>query len=211
MINEWVQKSFGETTLSPEILFNQVRSFFESEETRKVSVEPLFHYELAKVHTEAAFMLYQMHCNSKDPFMMKNFSGLEERMASDDEELVKRAAIIAGIKWKAFQMVRNYTEQRIQGGKVIKEWSSLKMHLSELYLVCETEKSLIETLNPITALSIIKNSDTFISGAMQVMGGAGYMEDYEVERLFRECTFLKNWPQAFQETLYQYCESKDWQ
>lgn len=113
------------------------------------------------------------------------------------EELKSSAVIVAGIKNKSYQLAFNYANERIQGGRLIKDWSLVQNLLGELFLSMKLDEVLVNKITIESALSILKTCDQFVSHNMQVFGGAGYTEDYIVERLYRECNFLKNWPKPF--------------
>ncbi|MGZ3806651.1 MAG: acyl-CoA dehydrogenase family protein [Bacteriovorax sp.] len=117
-----------------------------------------------------------------------------ERLQKD--ELLFCAALVAGVKSKSYQLATSYANERIQGGRLIKDWSLIQGLLCELYLSIKQDEILVRHMTIESALSILKSCDQFASQNMQVLGGAGYTEDYVVERLFRECQFLKNWPKA---------------
>lgn len=120
-------------------------------------------------------------------------------------DVISLAAIIAGAKYKSHLIATNYSKERIQGGKIINQWSSVATIISELTLSVKKDEALINHLSIDSALSLMSDADQFVSQNMQVMGGAGYMEDYVVERLYRECIFLKNWPLPFRARMVNAC------
>lgn len=118
--------------------------------------------------------------------------------------LIERAAILAGIKMKAFQLAFDYASKRMQGGRIIKEWSLIQSSLCELQMTVSRDNILVKNLtleNSFPTLTIIQDADQFVSACMQIFGGAGYTADFEVERLYRESLFLKNWPTSFRPLL----------
>lgn len=125
----------------------------------------------------------------------------EVRSIDDEKHTVYRAAILAGVKKEAFRKTRSFAENRIQGGRAISDWTLVHQMLSELYLEIQREKMLIERMDFPVAMALVGTADLFISKCMQVFGGAGYIEDYDIEKLFRTCHFLKNWPAPYRETL----------
>jgi hypothetical protein len=86
--------------------------------------------------------------------------------------------------------VLNYSFQRQQGGRAIFGWSEHRRLLGELKLQLDLaelaaknigSESSIEVLN----LSLMETVLPFISEAMQLMGGMGYMKDCRIEGYFR--------------------------
>ena len=105
-------------------------------------------------------------------------------------------------------MATSYANIRVQGGRKISDWSSIQLILSELYLSVKRDVALIQNIEIATAFSILRDADHFVSLNMQVLGGAGYTEDYIVERLYRECIFLKNWPKPYKSELINHYQNK---
>lgn len=271
MIDSWIEKTFSTSSLTNSELASALVEMVNSKEAAEVSQTPQFLYSLAKVNTEAAFILWQMQkqkmlsywvkiirpsldltgveivtshlfpvLNNSNILLLKNnqaylftkndsalrtiekplsFRRLQwqevksfpERalfsFESNDvlkDEILSIAAIIAGAKYKAFKLAEDYASTRIQGGREIKDWSSIRLILSELFISVKVDEALMTFISVPTAHSILKDADLVLSQVLQVMGGAGYVEDYVVERLYRECIFLKNWPHAFRENLINY-------
>lgn len=124
------------------------------------------------------------------------------------EELPSCSVIVAGIKNKSYQLAYTYTNERVQGGRLIKDWSLVQTLLSEIFLNVKEDEILIKNNSIESAFSILKNADQFASLNLQIFGGAGYTEDYIVERLFRECQFLKNWPRPFKLSLLNHYQQE---
>lgn len=276
-ITQWIEKVFSNQSLSTVEILGLMSELLESAESRELSEQPHFLYQLAKVHSEAAFILWQMqqqkrlhawltpliphidlskaqicttqmfpHFHKKQIIMLREgqgtihhfndslFKPVEKCLAfrslgwrelissSSSEfsfnqldldslqgiEIQSIAAIIAGAKAKSFQISSAYAEKRIQGGRAIKDWSSIQNILSELYLSVKADEALMPTLSVSNAYFILKDADHFVSQNMQVLGGAGYMEDYVVERLYRECIFLKNWPRPYRAELINHYQTE---
>ena len=269
MINAWIEKTFT-NKLSDKDILNTISEMLASKESEELASSPEFHFELSKVNSEAAFILWQLQKtkrlstwiqSKKTPVdvidtqvittnlfpvleghkiiflkdgkaytqpslkhvpkpmafrklewqevgsvskVLLSYSEIElERVLKN--EILFIAAIIAGAKFKSYQLARAYAEKRIQGGRAIKDWSSVQNLLSELHLSIKVDEVLVKNLNTDTAYALLKTADEFVSQNMQVLGGAGYTEDYGVERLYRECIFLKNWPRPFkQELIHHY-------
>jgi hypothetical protein len=109
------------------------------------------------------------------------------------------AAMVAGIKKSLFEKALKYSQSRIQGGRPIVQWSEVQRLLNTLWMIQLRDEVLIQELNVATALIVLEDADRFASMAMQVFGGAGYIEDFKVESGFRECVFLKNYLMPFKE------------
>ncbi|MDD4974734.1 MAG: acyl-CoA/acyl-ACP dehydrogenase [Bacteriovorax sp.] len=277
MIAQWIQKVFNSDKLSNAEIFKAIDDFGSSKEAEETSNRPEFLYELAKVHSEAAFILWQIQLqkkllswviniapainlagvqvivsnltpllNENEVLVLKEGKGFllaftdqalrpvekplafrklvwkelgalskEDFLYNQNEldiflkaEIVSISAICAGAKFKSFQLASEYASTRIQGGRAIKDWSSIQLLLSELYLSVKADEVLIQNMKIATAFSILLDADQFVSRNMQVFGGAGYIEDYVVERLYRECIFLKNWPKPYKLELINHYQNQ---
>lgn len=149
-----------------------------------------------------AFRLFQwgrlLINSASDKIFSLNISSVESKM------LMMRAAIVAGLMKKSYDLSYTFTFERSQGGRLIKDWSLIQQSLADLYLQIKVNEKLIHHLTIETALAVLKVSDKFESQCMQIMGGAGYTADFLVEKHFREIHFLKNWPGSFSESLHRY-------
>jgi hypothetical protein len=277
MIAQMIQKVFISDKLSNAEIFQALDDLGSSKEAEEISSRPEFLYELAKIHSEAAFILWQLQLqkkllswvmkiapavnlagvqiiashlfpllNENKLLVLKDGKGfflaftdqalktIEKPLAfrklvwkelgalkTEDflfnqneldnilkEEVLSTAAIIAGAKFKSFQLASGYASSRLQGGRAIKDWTSIQLLLSELYLSVKADEVLMKNSNATTSFSILLDADQFVSRNMQVFGGAGYIEDYVVERLFRECIFLKNWPKPYKLQLINHYQNQ---
>lgn len=256
----WIEKQF-----SFDSSFKDVNDLLNTE----LSETPEFLYQLARVNSEAAFLLWQLQRQKKLYLMIKKDLGpvqivtttlfpllnekqllvvkknkahlltldhsairaiekplafrkwqwrevgdcsscvsLDESFEGLKDEVQSVATIVAGIKYKAYTLAHSYAEKRIQGGRAIKDWTSIQEILGQLYLSIKTDEVLISKMDATSAFSILLNADSFASMSVQVFGGAGYMEDYSVERLFRECLFLKNWPLPYKQELIKHYQAE---
>lgn len=276
-IKHWMEATFKSKSLSMAESEKVIKDLMSDPDMIGLISNPIFLYELSKLHSEAAFLLWhllwqktlrewlgkqmpslvlnnlQVISTHYFPFLspekalvLKNGKGfllachesafkvIEKPMAfrftpwkevlltgdeflSYDQEVLNEifsnqivyvAAIVAGIKYKSYELSSSYASERVQGGRPIKDWTSIQSLLSELYLSIKTDEALMRSINTATALSILRGADHFVSSNMQILGGAGYMEDYVVERLYRECIFLKNWPKPHKQELMSHYQKQ---
>lgn len=227
-IQSWIKNNFNSMN-------RQDRDFKLKElmDTLGKNQELVALYELGKVDAESAFLLWLSICqktsakafNSFFPLNYTSSSGKTSDYAPafrDMKWIVTNdvrsldaniyipllSAMVAGIKFQAYSKARTFADTRIQGGKYIGDWSLIKSTLNELHLEIYRDSKLINVLDPGLGLTILQNMDQFVSKCMQVFGGAGYIEDYEVENLFRICHFLKSWPRPFKELIMSFDLSK---
>ncbi len=131
------------------------------------------------------------------------------------------SVILGGVR-KAFLLSQNYSSEREQGGKPIKDYFAVKEKLWKMdrfiLIIQNSLNHLSEKLEPklkkkwgereepnikANLLSILKDtllvlhfaveeSGFLISEAIQVFGGYGYMKDYKVEKIFRNTETLNH-------------------
>lgn len=181
----WLNSVFSRDQISTEEVEKHCAEILSSTEGNPSSA--LF-YELAIVHADAAMTLLE---HSKG-------------------DLIFRGAVAAGFLKKSFDLAVSYANERSQGGKLIKDWTLVQQMLAEIYLQVKINEKLIHSrLSEAEALGILKNSDQMVSLCLQVMGGAGYTEDYIVEKFFRHIHFLKNHPVPFAKNLVHFYAKAD--
>jgi len=133
-----------------------------------------------------------------------------ERIWSQAE--VFMMAIRSGIFESTYTVARDYAKARWQGGKYIIDHSLVRKMLADLYqekcALYENWQSIVATLDTTLPLSdgqmglAINSSERLpwaTSDGIQLLGGNGYMEDYNQARCFRDakqCEFLLGHPQA---------------
>ena len=276
-ISAWIEKTFAIDKLSHDEVFKNLIELGTSSETRELSRRTEFLYELAKVNSEAAFILWQIQQQNKianwvykiapgfyrenlqitsthlfpllvesNVMVLKEGSAYFQTIKNSEikviekplafrklswyelgtlgkadftypqneldiflrDEVVSIAAIVAGAKFNSYQLAAGYSAKRVQGGRVIQDWTSIQALLSKLFLSIKADEVLVKNLSVPNALFILQDADHFVSQNMQVLGGAGYTEDYIVERLYRECIFLKNWPLPFKYQLINHFQTQ---
>lgn len=140
-----------------------------------------------------------------------------ERLWSQAE--VFMMAIRSGIFESTYIVARDYAKARWQGGKYIIDHSLIRKMLADLYqdkcALYESWQSILTKLDTSLPLndgqmgSALKSGERLpwaASDGIQLLGGNGYMEDYNQARCFRDskqCEFLLGHPQARRFTLWQ--------
>lgn len=260
-IQNWLQKTFS----AEDLKVGQIQARLADLQQLEGSDLSLFVYELAQVHSLAAFLLwYQAQQQSlqnwahkvplptgksmavsslapifheeKAPVFLLQGKGLRGQLSVErpsafrelqwaqvratpvldfsydektlqphlQEQITYLGALVAGLKKALYAEALKYSQQRIQGGKVIQAWSEVQSILSRLYIQTTRDESHLKDLSFVLALDILDGADQFASLAMQVFGGAGYTEDFKAEKYFRECVFLKNWLMPLRQAQMQF-------
>lgn len=117
---------------------------------------------------------------------------------------VSIAACACGLAAKAIELAINFSKQRSQFGKKISEFQAIQFMLADMFT--RTKASILVTREAAVAIDS-KESDILLASsakcfatdsamqtttdAVQVFGGAGYLRDYEVERLMRDAKMLQ--------------------
>ncbi len=183
----WLQTVFKKEELSKTEINSLAQELLQTHESLSVEL----YYELAKCNADAALHVLTMASQMK--------------AQNEKQHLSERAAVAAGLLKKAYDLAFLYAGERSQGGKLIVDWSLVQKMLAEIYLKVELHEKLIRSdLSPAIALAILQECDGLVSQCMQVMGGAGYTEDYIVEKLFRQIHQLKNSPVPFAQAVMQF-------
>lgn len=109
------------------------------------------------------------------------------------------AAISAGHCFKITEYARDYARERIQFGKPISEFQVIQHKLADMLIMAETARQsiyrvaeLLDAGQPVvTEASIAKivcteNNFKCADIGMQIMGGAGYSMEYDMQMFFRD-------------------------
>lgn len=109
------------------------------------------------------------------------------------------AAISAGHCFKITEYARDYAKDRIQFGKPISEFQVIQHKLADMLILAETARQsiyrvaeLLDAGQPVvTEASIAKivcteNNFKCADMGMQIMGGAGYSMEYDMQMFFRD-------------------------
>ena len=137
--------------------------------------------------------------------------GVEVLMSGLDYERVVLAAGPLGIMAACLDAAVPYTRERRQFGQAIGEFQLVQGKLAEMYVTVEAMKSLCYRtlaqandlgegdggrgeIHKVTAAAIMfaaEGCTRVISDAVQIFGGAGYMRETEVNRLYRASKLLE--------------------
>ena len=145
-----------------------------------------------------------------------NLVGEENRgvgivMSGLDLERAIVAMINLGMAERAFDLALDYAGQRQQFGKRIGDFQLVQGKLAEMYVGLETMRALCYRtcaeadalgegeggrgeIHKLTAAAILYAAETctrIVSDAVQIFGGAGYMRDTEINRLYRASKLLE--------------------
>ena len=114
-------------------------------------------------------------------------------------------AVALGNAMGAVERAINYSNERYQGGKLIKNHSAIKILLGRAIAINETLNNALESLS--RRFPNIRTEEVLslwniardlcleaTSNAMQVLGGYGYMEDYRIEKRLRDMMTLRTLP-----------------
>jgi len=121
------------------------------------------------------------------------------------------AMINLGMAERAFQLALDYAKTRTQFGKPIGEFQLVQAKLADMYTTIEAMKGLCyrtlsicdaiggdeggrSEIHKLTAASILfaaEGSSRVIYDAVQIFGGAGYMRETEINRLYRGTKLLE--------------------
>jgi alkylation response protein AidB-like acyl-CoA dehydrogenase len=117
---------------------------------------------------------------------------------------VSIAAQACGLAARATELALNYARERKQFGQAIGEFQGIQFMLADMYL--KTRASILMTREAAQTLDrgesgILEASSAkcfatdrameVTTDAVQIYGGAGYLRDYEVERLMRDAKMLQ--------------------
>jgi isovaleryl-CoA dehydrogenase len=132
-------------------------------------------------------------------------------MSGLDLERATVAMINIGMAERAFELALDYCKTRRQFGKAIGEFQLVQGKLAEMYVGVETAKTFAYRalaacndadeasagrgeLHMLTAASILYAAEActrVITDAVQLFGGAGYMRETEINRLYRATKLLE--------------------
>jgi alkylation response protein AidB-like acyl-CoA dehydrogenase len=111
------------------------------------------------------------------------------------------AASAIGIAQGALELSVAYSKEREQFGKPISEFQGLQFMMADMAMQIETTRALLyevaarydshemESYGPLTATLKCMASDVAMkvtTDAVQILGGAGYMQEHSVERFMRD-------------------------
>ncbi|MBO0792170.1 MAG: acyl-CoA dehydrogenase family protein [Ktedonobacteraceae bacterium] len=125
--------------------------------------------------------------------------GFKIALSSLDGGRVNIGAIAVGVAQAAFDTARQYARQRQQFGRPIAAFQGLQFLLADMAMKIEASRLLVyeaaykldteQNASMYAAMAKCFATDTAMevtTNAVQVLGGAGYVRDYPVERMMRD-------------------------
>ena len=131
----------------------------------------------------------------------KNGEGFKIAMKCMEFNRPAMAASAIGIAQGALELSVAYSKEREQFGKPISEFQGLQFMMADMAMQIETTRALLyevaarydshemESYGPLTATLKCMASDVAMkvtTDAVQILGGAGYMQEHSVERFMRD-------------------------
>lgn len=145
-----------------------------------------------------------------------NLVGVENKgvgivMSGLDLERAIVAMINVGMAERAFDLALEYAQTRQQFGRTISEFQMVQAKLAEMYVGVQTMKAFCYQvvaqasrmdensggrgeIHKLTAAAILYAAETcsrVVADAVQIFGGAGYMRETEINRLYRATKLLE--------------------
>jgi len=130
--------------------------------------------------------------------------GVVHMMRNLEIERLALAAMSVGIAERCTEVMVEWANERVAFGKPISQFGQVQRYLAEGYAMTEAAKALVynvaqgigpEVRNRIgtdaAKLFAAPVGKTVADYAMQVMGGAGYCDEYPIERLYRDAKLLE--------------------
>jgi len=125
--------------------------------------------------------------------------GFKIALSTLDGGRINIGAIVVGVAQAAFETATAYAREREQFGKAISEFQGIQFMLADMAMKVEAARLLVyeaaykfdQGQNASMAASMAKCFATDVAmevttNAVQVLGGAGYVRDYPVERYMRD-------------------------
>lgn len=120
--------------------------------------------------------------------------------SASDSMHVAAAAMSAGIMKGSYQEAFEYSQKRFQGGRKISDWSEVQMILSNMAIkikiaelaiaqACQAVDQFLpqwEQCSYATAIYVQEMACDVTTDGIQVLGGAGYMEDFGQAKRYRD-------------------------
>ncbi len=125
--------------------------------------------------------------------------GFKIALASLDGGRINIGAIAVGVAQAAFETARNYAREREQFGRPISTFQAIQFMLADMAMKIEAARLLVyeaaykldegQNATMYAAMAKCFASDMAMevtTNAVQILGGAGYVHDYPVERYMRD-------------------------
>ncbi|MGH7291130.1 MAG: acyl-CoA dehydrogenase family protein, partial [Myxococcota bacterium] len=128
-------------------------------------------------------------------------STVKERLSRERVGLV---AISYGIAERAFDIALDYARTRVQGGQVIGNYQLVQRRLTRMYMALANARSIVfgdirakrkldqSPVDASVGKLYVAEVATFVAQeAMHILAGNGYMEEYVIERLYRDAKLIE--------------------
>ncbi len=125
--------------------------------------------------------------------------GFRVAMSTLDGGRISCGAMAVGLAQAAFEIALKYSKEREQFGKPISAFQAIQFHLADMSIMIENarlsvyraawmkDKGMPYTLQAAQAKVYASEISTLVTHkAIQVLGGYGYIRDYQVERMYRD-------------------------
>lgn len=121
-----------------------------------------------------------------------------------DTERVTYCAASLGVARRALEIAAEYSTKRVQFGKPIAAFEGVSFKLAEMQADIDASRQLVlrtarmiedgvsaQRESAVTKLFVAQAVNRVVDTALQVLGGAGYTDDFPIERMFRELRLLR--------------------
>lgn len=123
-----------------------------------------------------------------------------------DNMIIAAGAISLGVMKGSLEEALDYSSQRMQGGRLISQWSEIKSMLASMIISTRTAQMSLDracmardraeagwqTSVRSVAAYIQETACEVTTNGIQLLGGYGYMKDYGQEKRFRDATQLQS-------------------
>lgn len=135
----------------------------------------------------------------KENLLGEEGQGFRIAMSTLDGGRISCGAMAVGIAQAAFDIALDYSKQREQFGKLISAFQAIQFYLADMSIMIENARNMVYkaawmkdkgmpyTLQAAQAKVYASEISTNVTHkAVQILGGYGYMRDYQVERMYRD-------------------------
>jgi alkylation response protein AidB-like acyl-CoA dehydrogenase len=139
-----------------------------------------------------------------DRLLAQEGEGFKIAMSALDGGRLGIAAVAVGVAQAAMELAVSYAKERKQFGKAIASFQGIEFMLADmatqieaaraLYLAAARLKDTGKPYGPQASMAKLFATDTAMrvtTDAVQVLGGAGYVEDFAAERFMREAKIMQ--------------------